>query len=166
MYVQKHQNFSSFDIEIDGEDLGNYSMNGSSVGDDQQLLFEKMDLEDTEHTITCTIVARDGRIQSNLDYLEVFSPSDAVDKTALQDAIGACAGMKEKDYTEDTWAGFESVYTEAVAAMTALIRQKKMRLRWQRSWMRPGRRWKKLRRRSRQCLMARKYLRQGSEQSP
>ena len=119
MYVQKHQNFSSFDIEIDGEDLGNYSMNGSSVGDDQQLLFEKMDLEDTEHTITCTIVARDGRIQSNLDYLEVFSPSDAVDKTALQDAIEACAGMKEKDYTEDTWAGFESVYTEAVAAMNS-----------------------------------------------
>ena len=114
VYVQKHANFSSFDVTLDGESQGNYSMNGSSTGDDQSLLYENMTLENTEHTITFTIVERDGRRQSNLDYIEIFTPVDTVDKSVLQDAIEACQDLREKDYTEDSWAALEAALEEAV----------------------------------------------------
>ncbi len=119
VYVQKHANFSSFDVTLDGESQGNYSMNGSSTGDDQSLLYENMTLENTEHTITFTIVERDGRRQSNLDYIEIFTPVDTVDKSVLQDAIEACQDLREKDYTEDSWAALEAALEEAVAAMNS-----------------------------------------------
>ena len=119
VYVQKHANFSSFDVTLDGEPQGNYSMNGSSTGDDQSLLYENMTLKNTEHTITFTIVERDGRRQSNLDYIEIFTPSEAVDKSVLQDAIEACRDLREKDYTEDSWSALEAALEDAVTAMNS-----------------------------------------------
>ena len=119
VYVQKHTNFSSFDVVLDGEAQGNYSMDGSSTGDDQSLLYENMGLENKEHTITFTIVERNGRKQSNLDYIEIFTPSEAVDKSVLQDAIEACQGLREKDYTEDSWKALAAALEEAVAAMNS-----------------------------------------------
>ena len=119
VYVQKHANFSSYDVTLDGKSQGNYSMNGSSTGDDQQLLYENMDLENTEHTITFTIAEREGRTQSNLDYIEIFTPTEVVDKSALQDAIEECQGLREKDYTEDSWAALGAALEEAVAAMNS-----------------------------------------------
>ena len=119
VYVQKHANFSSFDVTLDGESQGNYSMNGSSTGDDQSLLYENMTLENTEHTITFTIVERDGRRQSNLDYIEILMPTDTVDKSVLQDAIEACRDLREKDYTEDSWSALEAALEAAVTAMNS-----------------------------------------------
>ena len=119
VYVQKHANFSSYDVTLDGKSQENYSMNGSSTGDDQQLLYENMDLENTEHTITFTIAERDGRTQSNLDYIEIFTPTEVVDKSALQDEIEACQDLREKDYTEDSWAALGAALEEAVAAMNS-----------------------------------------------
>ena len=72
VYSQKHANFASFDVYIDGEKIGNYSLEGSSNGDNQQLIFSKKNLENGEHTIKCVAVERDGKYQINLDYLKIF----------------------------------------------------------------------------------------------
>ena len=52
VYSQKHANFASFDIYVDNVKIGNYSLNGSSSGDNQQLIFSKTDLTNGEHTIS------------------------------------------------------------------------------------------------------------------
>ena len=44
VYSQKHAQFASFNIFIDNEDMGNHSLEGSSSGENQQLVFEKKDL--------------------------------------------------------------------------------------------------------------------------
>ena len=41
VYSQKHANFASFDIFIDNENMGKYSLEGSGSGDNQQLVFLK-----------------------------------------------------------------------------------------------------------------------------
>ena len=41
--------------------------------------FEAKNLENTKHTIRCTIVARDGKNQANLDYLKIFAPVQAAE---------------------------------------------------------------------------------------
>ncbi len=74
VYSQKHANFASFDIYVDNAKIDNYSLNGSSSGDNQQLIFSKTDLTNGEHTIKCVAVARDGKYQVNLDYLKILSP--------------------------------------------------------------------------------------------
>lgn len=119
VYVQKHANFANFDVEIDGEKIGTYSFEGSSSGDPQSLLFDKKDLDNGEHTIKCTITARDGKTQANLDYLKVFKPAEAatVDKAALQAAITAASSLEETAYDEVKWNAFKTVYKEAVAVM-------------------------------------------------
>ena len=43
VYSQKHANFASFDIFIDNENMGKYSLEGSGSGDNQQLVFSKTD---------------------------------------------------------------------------------------------------------------------------
>ena len=53
VYSQKHANFASFDIYVDNVKIGNYSLNGSSSGDNQQLIFSETDLTNGEHTIKC-----------------------------------------------------------------------------------------------------------------
>ncbi len=120
VYVQKHQRFSSFDVTLDEEEMGNYSMDGSSNGDDQQLLFEKLDLENTEHTITFTNVERDGRVQTNLDYIEIFGPADVVDKSKLQDAVEAAQGLRANDYTQQTWKAFSEALENALYGMNSV----------------------------------------------
>lgn len=72
---------------VDNVKIGNYSLNGSSSGDNQQLIFSKTDLTNGEHTIKCVAVARDGKYQVNLDYLKILSPGEGVtaDKSALPD---------------------------------------------------------------------------------
>lgn len=72
VYSQKHANFASFDVYIDGAEIGKYSLEGSSNGDNQQLIFSKKNLENGEHTIKCVAVERDGKYQINLDYLKIF----------------------------------------------------------------------------------------------
>ena len=86
VYSQKHSNFSSFDISIDGEDKGNFSLAGSGTGDDQQLVAAFKELENGEHTIVMTAVDRGGKTQVNLDYFKVFKAitSNVVDKSELQ----------------------------------------------------------------------------------
>lgn len=119
IYVQKHANFASYDVALDNEELGNYSLDGSNTGDDQQLLFEKMNLENKQHTVTFTIVEREGKTQVNLDYIEIFKSSDIVDKSALQDAIEACANLQEKDYTKDSWEIFQTALNNALEGMNS-----------------------------------------------
>lgn len=41
VYSQKHANFASFDVYIDGAEIGKYSLEGSSNGDNQQLIFSE-----------------------------------------------------------------------------------------------------------------------------
>ena len=72
VYSQKHANFASFDIFIDNENMGKYSLEGSGSGDNQQLVFSKTDLANDEHTIKCAAAERDGKYQVNLDYLKIF----------------------------------------------------------------------------------------------
>lgn len=86
VYSQKHANFASFDIFIDNENMGKYSLEGSGSGDNQQLVFSKTDLANDEHTIKCAAAERDGKYQVNLDYLKIFSPGEgvAVDKAELR----------------------------------------------------------------------------------
>ncbi len=117
VYVQKHANFASLKVTIDDEDMGTYSMEGSSSGDDQQLLYSKKDLADQQHTITCTVVARNGKTQANLDYIETFTQTSNSDKAALQTAIETHENKKEAFYSEGTWAAFKSAMDSAVAAM-------------------------------------------------
>lgn len=63
VYSQKHANFASFDIFIDNENMGKYSLEGSGSGDNQQLVFSKTDLANDEHTIKCAAAERDGNIR-------------------------------------------------------------------------------------------------------
>lgn len=119
VYVQKHANFASYDVYIDGTKIGNYSMNGSSSGDPQSLLFEKKDLDNGEHTIKCVSAARDNKTQVNLDYIKTFAPAEgvSVDKSALEDVITEYSALAEGAYTADSWAAFEDKYSAAVAVM-------------------------------------------------
>ena len=118
VYVQKHANFSSYDVTLDGKSQGNYSMNGSSTGDDQQLLYENMDLENTEHTITFTIAEREGRTQSNLDYIEIFTPTEVVINPHSRCDRGM-PGPERKRLYRDSWAALGAALEEAVAAMNS-----------------------------------------------
>ncbi|MGL5380222.1 glycosyl hydrolase family 95 catalytic domain-containing protein [Clostridium sp.] len=119
VYAQKHANFSSFDIEIDGVSKGNFSLAGSGSGDDQQLVAEFKDLENTNHTIKMIAVDRDGKRQVNLDYFKVIKPieGELVDKTQLQALILEEAKKAEANYTRETWVNFKAAYDEAVKVM-------------------------------------------------
>ena len=119
VYSQKHANFASFDIYVDNVKIGNYSLNGSSSGDNQQLIFSKTDLTNGAHTIKCVAVARDGKYQVNLDYLKILSPGEGVtaDKSALQTSIETGAALTKSAYDETKWNAFKTAYDAAVEAM-------------------------------------------------
>lgn len=119
VYSQKHANFASFDIYVDNVKIGNYSLNGSSSGDNQQLIFSKTDLTNGEHTIKCVAVARDGKYQVNLDYLKILSPGEGVtaDKSALQTSIETGAALTKSAYDATKWNAFKTAYDAAVEAM-------------------------------------------------
>lgn len=119
VYSQKHSNFSSFDISIDGEDKGNFSLAGSGTGDDQQLVAEFKELENGEHTIVMTAVNRDGKTQVNLDYFKVFKAvtGHIVDKSELQTEIEEHSNKVEANYTTETWSEFKAAYNNAVSVM-------------------------------------------------
>ena len=121
VHSHTHRNFASFDVTLDGVQMGNISLNDTAQnGTDQALIFEAMNLEMKEHTITFTIVERDGKVQTNLDYIEVFQPAEgSVDKDILQTAIETYAGLEEKYYTPETWAPFIEAMDQAVAAMNS-----------------------------------------------
>ena len=121
VYSQKHANFASFDIYVDNVKIGNYSLNGSSSGDNQQLIFSKTDLTNGGHTIKCVAVARDGKYQVNLDYLKILSPGEGVtaDKSALQTSIETGAALTKSAYEETKWNAFKTAYDAAVEAMNA-----------------------------------------------
>lgn len=119
VYSQKHANFASFDISIDSEDKGNFSLDGSSSGDDQQLVAAFKELENGEHTIVMKAVDRDGKNQVNLDYFKVFKAinGDIVDKSELQTEIEAHSNKVEANYTSETWSEFKAAYDKAVEVM-------------------------------------------------
>lgn len=119
VYSQKHSDFSSFDISIDGEAKGNFSLEGSSSGDDQQLVAEFKELENGEHTIVMTAVDRDGKTKVNLDYFKVFKAinGNIVDKSELQTEIEEQSNKVEANYTEETWIEFKAAYDKAVEVM-------------------------------------------------
>jgi len=119
VYSQKHANFASFDVYIDSAKIENRSLEGSSNGDNQQLIFSKKDLENREHTIKCVAVERDGKYQINLDYLKIFSPGEgvAVDKAELQTSVEAGAALVKSEYDETNWNAFMEAYDAAVAVM-------------------------------------------------
>ena len=119
VYSQKHSNFSSFDISIDGENKGNFSLAGSGTGDDQQLVAAFKELENGEHTIVMTAVDRGGKTQVNLDYFKVFKAitSNVVDKSELQTEIESHSNKAEANYTAETWNQFKAAYDNAVAVM-------------------------------------------------
>lgn len=119
VYSQKHANFASFDIFIDNENMGKYSLEGSGSGDNQQLVFSKTDLANDEHTIKCAAAERDGKYQVNLDYLKIFSPGEgvAVDKAELQTSVEAGAALVKSEYDETDWNAFMEAYNAAVAVM-------------------------------------------------
>lgn len=121
VYSQKHANFASFDIYVDNVKIGNYSLNGSSSGDNQQLIFSKTGLTNGKHTIKCVAVARDGKYQVNLDYLKILSPGEGVtaDKSALQTSIETGAALTKSAYEETKWNAFKTAYDAAVEAMNA-----------------------------------------------
>ena len=119
VYSQKHANFASFDIFIDNENMGKYSLEGSGSGDNQQLVFSKTDLANDEHTIKCVAAERDGKYQINLDYLKIFSPGEgvAVDKAELQTSVEEGAALVKSEYDETNWNAFMEAYDAAVAVM-------------------------------------------------
>ena len=119
VYSQKHANFASFDIFIDNENMGKYSLEGSGSGDNQQLVFSTTDLANDEHTIKCAAAERDGKYQVNLDYLKIFSPGEgvAVDKAELQTSVEAGAALVKSEYDETDWNAFMEAYNAAVAVM-------------------------------------------------
>lgn len=119
VYSQKHANFASFDIYVDNAKIDNYSLNGSSSGDNQQLIFSKTDLTNGEHTIKCVAVARDGKYQVNLDYLKILSPGEGVtvDKSALQTSIETGSALTKLAYEETKWNAFKTAYDAAVETM-------------------------------------------------
>lgn len=116
IYSQKHANYASFDISIDSESKGNFSLEGSSTGDDQQLIAAFNELENGEHTIVMTAINRDGKDQVNLDYFKVFKDvtGDIVDKSELQTEIEAHSNKVEANYTSETWSEFKAAYDNAV----------------------------------------------------
>lgn len=119
VYVQKHENFGALEVFVDDISYGAKSLNGSSTGDSQQLLFEKKDLENKKHKIKCVIVEERGKTQANLDYLKVLTPAQSVtvDKAKLQDVITAASQLSETAYDKTKWTTFKSVYDEVVAVM-------------------------------------------------
>ncbi len=116
IYSQKHANYASFDISIDSESKGNFSLEGSSTGDDQQLIAAFNELENGEHTIVMTAINRDGKDQVNLDYFKVFKDvtGDIIDKSELQTEIEVHSNKVEANYTSETWSEFKAAYDNAV----------------------------------------------------
>ena len=116
VYAQKHQNFASFDILIDGVSKGNFSLAGSSTGDDQQKIAEFKELENTNHTIVMTGVERASKREINLDYFKVLKPvtSNFVDKSMLQVEIEEQSKKVEDNYTAESWINFKSAYNKAL----------------------------------------------------
>lgn len=72
VYTQKHEDFGSYDIAIDDVKKGNFSLEGSHEGDDQQLLSSFKNLSNDSHTIVLTNVARGDKTKVNLDYFKIL----------------------------------------------------------------------------------------------
>ena len=119
VYVQKHPEWSSFKVTIDGVDKGTHSFDTTNAdGEDQALLFDSGTLENKTHTITCQVVARNGKTKANLDYLKIRKPATTiVDKRALQQEIVINADRLEQAYEPSDWNKFKQVLDHAVATM-------------------------------------------------
>ncbi|MBY4797884.1 glycoside hydrolase N-terminal domain-containing protein [Collinsella sp. AGMB00827] len=117
VFAQKHENFSAFDVDIDGQSFGQASLAGSSTGDPQSLIFEKTGLENTDHVLTLTVAERAGRQKANIDYFEILAPSTIVDKSQLQEGIEAGAALYADEYSPSSWARFEQAYKQAARTM-------------------------------------------------
>lgn len=120
LFAHKNTTQASYEIEIDGvvQNDGNpYSLDGSDQKQASVVSFKG--LSNGNHTIKCTIVARDGKVNASFDYFKVFSPAvgASVDKSALQDEITISSELVESAYTAETWAAFQTKYRAAVAAM-------------------------------------------------
>lgn len=120
IYVQKHTNFSSFDITLDGESKGNFSLDGSANGDPQSLL-ASFETEEGEHTLEMKVAARGTHNMANIDYFRVVSIStaDGLDRSALQEAIEAQKDVYESAWTAASYASFKEAYDHAVTVMNA-----------------------------------------------
>lgn len=117
VYAQKHAEWGSYDVELDGGKRERVSLAGSPSGDDQQKILELTGLANGQHTLKLTLVERDGKQKGNIDYFEVLSPASGVDKTSLQDAIEKSAGYKQECFTKGTWDKFHIAFEHAVAVM-------------------------------------------------
>jgi len=118
-YAQKNNTQGKFTVELDGKAESDAVLwEEKSGGSPQQCVFEKTDLENTEHTIKFTAATDHGNINVNIDYLEVFTPAAAsVDKSALQAAIEKYSGLNKDDYAENLWNEFKTAYDNAVKGM-------------------------------------------------
>ena len=115
-YAQKNNTQGKFTVELDGKAESDAVLwEEKSGGSPQQCVFEKTDLENTEHTIKFTAATDHGNINVNIDYLEVFTPAAAsVDKSALQAAIEKYSGLNKDDYAENLWNEFKTAYDNAL----------------------------------------------------
>lgn len=116
-YAHKHFSCGAFDVELDGEQLDRIALGEDGADAAKTKIFEKTGLENGEHTLTLTAVARDGKTGANIDYFEVIAPSSVVNKTALQEAIEANAGKTEGEYTAATWKPFNVALQAALDVM-------------------------------------------------
>ena len=117
VYAQKHAEWGSYDVELDGDKRERVSLAGSPSGDDQQKIIELTGLTNGQHTLKLTLAERDGKQKGNIDYFEVLSPASGVDKTSLQDAIEKSAGYRREFFTKSTWDAFHTAFEHAVAVM-------------------------------------------------
>lgn len=125
MYAHKHFNMGGFKISIDGTPLMNgdsevWSLNTTDTDEKESLIFEKLDLTNGEHTITCTVVEVNGKDQANLDCFKIYNTVGMlVNKSALQTEIVACDDLVEDYYDAEKWAALETALEAAVSVMNA-----------------------------------------------
>ena len=121
LYAQKNLKYGKYTVVLDGENAGEASLVGTvQGGEDQQLVYSKLGLENKEHTITFTVAAVDGNTTVNMDYFKVYKPSEEiVDKSQLQEAIEKYSDRTEAEYTQEAWAPFEAAMKAAVEGMNS-----------------------------------------------
>lgn len=118
VYSALNNDNAAFKVELDGTVVEQALSLG---GSDQKnvKVFEKLGLDNGEHTIKLTSVARSGSGQNkvNVDWFEVIAPSDGVDKAELQAQIEAGANLLEGSYTAQSWDVYRKALDAAIKGM-------------------------------------------------
>ncbi|RPF42071.1 fibronectin type III domain protein [Hydrogenoanaerobacterium saccharovorans] len=117
--------FGSTIINIDGTDVATVELTKPNIpkeGYAQQTIYSKRELERGEHTITLTLIERNGKIKMEMDCFKIYDTVPGIDKTALGTTLQKAENelLKSGYYSPESFESFRQAVSDAVTIMNDL----------------------------------------------